>query len=87
MTPEQFCYWIQGLLECKSDGDFLSLKETQAVRDHLALVFTRITPDRTEELTPEQEEALRLQAERDKRKREFRERQISNAISATKRIC
>lgn len=83
MTPEQFCYWIQGLLECKTGDEPLSLKETQAVRDHLAIVFTKVTPDRSGELTTEQQKALHFQ----KRKEDFRERQISNAISQTKRIC
>lgn len=44
MTPEQFCYWLQGLLECKSDGDHLTPVETLTVRDHLATVFGKVTP-------------------------------------------
>ena len=47
MTPEQFCYWLQGMIECKSEGDFFTLRETQAIRDHLSIVFTKVTPDRT----------------------------------------
>jgi hypothetical protein len=66
MTPEQFCYWLQGLLECKSEGDFLTLAETRSVRDHLATVFEKRTPDRREKL---------------------RERQITEAIHQTRRIC
>jgi D-aminopeptidase len=85
MTPEQFCYWLQGLMECRNEGDFLTARETAAIKDHLALVFTKVTPDRSEdvELTPEQiEEGLRA-----KRKAAFREKNLSNAISQTKRIC
>lgn len=78
MSPEQFCYWIQGLMECKGENDLLTLKETQAIRDHLAIVFTKVTPDRSEPSEGEK---------RAKRLREARERGISNAISQTKRIC
>ena len=45
ISPEQFCYWLQGMLECKPEGDLLSLRETKAIRDHIALVFTKVTPE------------------------------------------
>lgn len=67
MTPEQFCYWLQGMLECKSIGEHLKNSEVMSIRDHLETVFTKETPDR--------------------RKQEHRERQITNAIHATRRIC
>ena len=67
MTPEQFCYWLQGVLECKSDSDFLTLAETRAVRDHLATVISKETPDRL--------------------KQDHRERQITDTIRETRRIC
>lgn len=47
MTPEQFCYWLQGLLECKlSDMSDFTSREAIVVRDHLQLVFEKLTPDR-----------------------------------------
>ena len=85
MTPEQFCYWLQGMMECRSDGDSFSHKETLVIRDHLTAVFTKITQDRSDvvELPPaELEEQLRA-----KRKAVFREKNLSHAISQTKRIC
>lgn len=42
MTPEQFCYWLQGRLEMSKEP--LTPKETQIIRDHLATVFTKVTP-------------------------------------------
>lgn len=43
MTPEQFCYWLQGRLEMSKEP--LTPEETQIIRDHLATVFTKVTPD------------------------------------------
>lgn len=43
MTPEQFCYWLQGMLECRSKNDHLSVDETQMIRAHLDTVFTNVT--------------------------------------------
>jgi hypothetical protein len=44
MTPEQFCYWIQGFAEL--NGDTVPSKEQwQAVRDHLKTVFKKETPE------------------------------------------
>lgn len=42
MTPEQFCYWLQGRLELNSDP--LTPEETQCVREHLKAVFMKVTP-------------------------------------------
>jgi hypothetical protein len=66
MTPEQFCYWLQGLFECKPVGESLTLAEMMSIRDHLLTVFQKRTPDRREQR---------------------RERQITDAISRTKRVC
>jgi hypothetical protein len=43
MTPEQFAYWLQGCLET-TEGNKLSEKQVQIVRDHLATVFKKVTP-------------------------------------------
>jgi len=49
MTPEQFCYWLQGFFEI-SNGDIkeFSKEKTQIIQDHLALVFSKVTPNRKE---------------------------------------
>lgn len=47
MTPEQFTYWLQGYFEI-SDSNMLSHKQVQIIKDHLALVFNKVTPDRKE---------------------------------------
>ncbi len=44
MTPVDFCYWLQGYFEIENPKE-LDEKQTQIVKDHLELVFTKITPD------------------------------------------
>ncbi len=46
MTPEQFCYWLQGKLEGR-DIINLDLVELRAVQDHLFTVFNKVTPTYT----------------------------------------
>ena len=43
MTPEQFCYWLQGRAELQPDVP-LSDAEWKSVREHLATVFVKVTP-------------------------------------------
>lgn len=43
MTPEQFCYWLQGRAELQPDVP-LSDAEWKSVREHLQLVFKKVTP-------------------------------------------
>lgn len=45
MTPEQFTYWLQGFFELSPSGP-LSEMQAQIIRDHLALVMKKVTPDR-----------------------------------------
>ena len=45
MTTEQFVYWLQGFMEI-NDPDHIGPKETQIIKDHLALVFKKETPTR-----------------------------------------
>ena len=47
MTTENFTYWLQGYFEI-SESKILSSKQTQIIKDHLALVFDKVTPDRKE---------------------------------------
>ena len=47
MTPENFTYWIQGFFEI-SDAKKLDETQVQIIKDHLDLVFNKVTPDRSE---------------------------------------
>ena len=40
-----FCYWLSGSFEC---GGYELTKAELIMQDHLALVFTKVTPDRNE---------------------------------------
>lgn len=48
MTPEQFCYWLQGAFEILPDNMELDITQLQVIKDHLATVFTKVTPERRE---------------------------------------
>lgn len=56
MTPEAFCYWLQGFLEL-SEAKTLTPQQLKAVREHLALVFTKVTGEGAKS-TAEKLEAL-----------------------------
>ena len=58
MTPEQFCYWLQGFAEI-TDASQISEKEWLVIVDHLNLVFEKKTPKRfsPHQFTEEQEKA------------------------------
>lgn len=43
MTPDQFVYWLQGFAELHPAPP--SPEQWQAIRDHLALVFDKCTPE------------------------------------------
>lgn len=47
MTAEQFAYWLQGFMEI-ANPDSLTRRETQILKDHLNLVFSKKTPERSE---------------------------------------
>lgn len=47
MTPDQFCYWLQGFFELKKTIDHRdgSTPETmKMIEDHLQTVFQKVTP-------------------------------------------
>jgi len=46
MTPRDFVYWLQGYLEI-SGARVLEEYEVSVIKDHLKLVFSKETPDRT----------------------------------------
>jgi hypothetical protein len=56
MTPQEFCYWLQGRAELLPDQP-PSEAEWKMIREHLALVFHKVTPARGE--PSEIEKALR----------------------------
>lgn len=45
MSPEQFAFWLNGFFEIQNPKT-LDEKQTQQVKDHLALVFNKVTPER-----------------------------------------
>lgn len=45
MNPEAFTYWLKGYFEI-SDSNNLSSNQVQIIRDHLDLVFAKVTPER-----------------------------------------
>ncbi len=44
MTPEQFCYWLQGYAEI--NGRLPNQEEWAVIKDHLEAVFNKVTPNR-----------------------------------------
>ena len=42
MTPENFCYWLQGLLEI-GDPSELNMTQVEIIKEHLNLVFKKET--------------------------------------------
>jgi hypothetical protein len=53
MTPENFTYWIQGFFEI-SDAKKLDETQVQIIKDHLDLVFNKVTPSRSESASKEE---------------------------------
>ena len=45
MTTAEFAYWLQGFMEMQNPKK-LDKIQTQIIKDHLALVFDRKTPNR-----------------------------------------
>ena len=42
MTPEQFCYWLNGFGELSPDVP--TPEQWQSIKEHLATVFNKVTP-------------------------------------------
>lgn len=47
MDSTAFTYWLQGFFEI-SDAKKLDEKQVQIIKDHLNLVFNKVTPNRNE---------------------------------------
>lgn len=45
MTPEQFCYWLQGYTETRESPYSPTKREWDIIQDHLKLVFDKRTPN------------------------------------------
>lgn len=43
MTTDQFCYWLHGWTEINGGGQPAAL-QWQIIKDHLDLVFAKVTP-------------------------------------------
>jgi len=42
MTPEQFCYWLNGYCELTTEKP--TEDQWKAIKEHLEQVFTKVTP-------------------------------------------
>lgn len=47
MTPENFCYWLQGFFEISKTTEMTAL-QVEEIKNHLSLVFKKETPDLNE---------------------------------------
>lgn len=54
MTPEQFCYWLQGYTELQVGEVGITRDQWRIIQDHLKEVFHKVTPNRSlqEQLKP-----------------------------------
>lgn len=43
MTPEQFCYWLQGYCEINGKGQVPTVEAWRVIEEHVGLVFTKVT--------------------------------------------
>lgn len=46
MTPQDFCYWLNGYFELEGQNFALNQRQIQIVKDRLKLVLDKKTPDR-----------------------------------------
>lgn len=47
MSSLEFCYWLKGYFEINNNiSDILETDQVNIIKDHLDLVFTKVTPDR-----------------------------------------
>ena len=53
MTSDQYCFWLQGFFEISGQNE-LTPQQVQIIKDHLTLVFNKVTPPYpTGEITPD----------------------------------
>ena len=58
MNYEQFAIWLHGFLEI-SNVESIDQNQTQIIKDHLALLFEKKTPDRSEKNKSDVSEELK----------------------------
>lgn len=58
MDATQFAYWLQGYSEI-TQGQVPTPAQWQIIQDHLKLVFTKVTPDRSVELGKDLSDKMR----------------------------
>jgi len=46
MTPENFCYWLQGYIEI-ADPQTIKEESLSVIKNHLDLVFHKVTESKT----------------------------------------
>ena len=49
MTPENFCFWLNGHFELQERDIPITPRQTKIIQEHLALVFDKVTPDHEKE--------------------------------------
>lgn len=47
MTEREFCYWLQGFFEL-TDTKNISETQTEVIKEHLSLVFNKVTQKKFE---------------------------------------
>ena len=52
MTPEQFCYWLQGYFELQPSGSgSISAAQARVIKEHLQLTFEKVTTISAEDVS------------------------------------
>lgn len=68
MNYEQFAIWLHGFLEI-SNAEEINKEQTQIIKDHLALLFEKKTPDRSKKIQDDSFEHLKKLVEEAEKKR------------------
>jgi hypothetical protein len=45
MESQEFCYWLQGFFEVSEETPTLSKRQIKIIKNHLALVFDKVTEE------------------------------------------
>ena len=53
MSPQDFCYWLQGFLEMGNPKE-MNEGQVKMLKNHLGLVFVNVTSDLPQESSPEE---------------------------------
>lgn len=53
MTEREFCYWLQGWFELGAGPEGMSEDQVRVIREHLELVFEKVTPSKEKQLLSE----------------------------------